>query len=101
MLTQTLSDMGVAGTIGADQDGYPWILGYRGPTLAELSGATVVRVAAEIDEQMAVKSEAEIQLIRESVRWGNLAHRLLQRYTRPGVTETEVSQRASDEEDAA
>jgi Xaa-Pro aminopeptidase len=97
VLTQTLSDMGVAGTIGADQDGYPWILGYRGPTLAELSGATVVRVVAEIDEQMAVKSEAEIQLIRESVRWGNLAHRLLQRYTRPGVTETEVSQRSSGE----
>ena len=31
------------------------------------------------------------------MRWGNLAHRLLQRYTRVGVTETEVSQRASDE----
>jgi Xaa-Pro aminopeptidase len=46
---------------------------------------------------MAIKSEAEVALIRESVRWGNLAHRLLQRYTRVGVTETEVSQRASDE----
>jgi hypothetical protein len=46
---------------------------------------------------MAIKSAAEIALIRESVRWGNLAHRLLQRYTRVGVTETEVSQRASDE----
>jgi hypothetical protein len=56
-----------------------------------------VRVAAQIEEQMAIKSAAEIALIRESVRWGNLAHRLLQRYTRPGVTETEVSQRASDE----
>jgi Xaa-Pro aminopeptidase len=31
------------------------------------------------------------------VRWGNLAHRLLQRYTRIGVTETEISQRASAE----
>ena len=31
------------------------------------------------------------------MRWGNLAHTLLQRYTRPGVTETEVSRRASDE----
>ena len=40
---------------------------------------------------------AEVALIRESVRWGNLAHRLLQRYTRVGLTETEVSQRASDE----
>ena len=96
-LVRTLRDLGLAGTIGADQDGYPWILGYRGPTLSELSGATVVRVVEQIEAQMAVKSEAEVALIRESVRWGNLAHRLLQRYTRAGLTETEVSQRASDE----
>ena len=87
----------MTGSIGADQDGYPWILGYRGPTLSELSGASVVRLVAEIEAQMAIKSEAEIALIRESIRWSNLAHRLLQRYTRVGVTETEVSQRASDE----
>jgi Xaa-Pro aminopeptidase len=97
VLAKTLSDLGLTGKLGADQDGYPWILGYRGPTLSELAGAEVVRVAAAIEEQMAVKSEAEVALIRESVRWGNLAHRLLQRYTRPGATETEVSQRASDE----
>jgi Xaa-Pro dipeptidase len=96
-IERALTALGVAGTIGADQDGYPWILGYRGPTLSELSGARVVRIADRIEEQMAVKSEAEILLIRESVRWGNLAHRLLQRYTRPGVTETEVEQRASAE----
>lgn len=96
-LESALSALGVAGRIGADQDGYPWILGYRGPTLSELSGGTVVRVSEQIEEQMAVKSAAEIALIRESCRWGNLAHRLLQRYTRPGVTETEVAQRASNE----
>jgi Xaa-Pro dipeptidase len=97
VLARTLSDLGLAGTIGADQDGYPWILGYRGPTLSELSGATVVRVVERLEAQMAVKSETEVELIRESVRWGNLAHRLLQRYTRVGATETEVAQRASDE----
>ena len=97
VLVKTISDLGLGGKLGADQDGYPWILGYRGPTLSELSGAEVVRAVAVIEEQMAIKSGAEVALIRESVRWGNLAHRLLQRYTRPGVTETEVSQRASDE----
>ena len=30
-LRELLTDMGIAGRIGADQDGYPWILGYRGP----------------------------------------------------------------------
>jgi Xaa-Pro dipeptidase len=97
VLARTLADAGLRGTVGADQDGYPWILGYRGPTLSELSGATVVRVVEQIERQMAVKSAAEIDLIRESIRWSNLAHRLLQRYTRVGATETEVSQRASDE----
>jgi Xaa-Pro dipeptidase len=97
VLAKTVRDLGLTGTIGADQDGYPWILGYRGPTLSDLAGATVTRVADRIEEQMAIKSEAEVALIRESVRWANLAHRLLQRYTRVGATETEVTQRASDE----
>ncbi len=96
-LERALTSLGMKGKIGADQDGYPWILGYRGPTLSELSGAEIVRVVDRLDAQMAVKSEAEIALIRESVRWGNLAHALLQRYTRPGATETEASQRASSE----
>jgi Xaa-Pro aminopeptidase len=97
VLAKTVADLRLTGTIGADQDGYPWILGYRGPTLTELSGASVVRIVEAIEAQLAVKSAAEVALIRESVRWGNLAHRLLQRYTRVGATETEVSQRASDE----
>ena len=97
VLASTLEALGVKGRIGADQDGYPWTLGYRGPTLTELSGVTVLRLAEQIEEQMAVKSQAEVALVRESVRWGNLAHQLLQRYTRVGVTETEVSLRASDE----
>ena len=27
-------------SFGADQDGYPWVLGYRGPSLTELTGTT-------------------------------------------------------------
>jgi Xaa-Pro aminopeptidase len=96
-IERALTASGLTGRIGADQDGYPWILGYRGPTLSEISRAEVVRLVEQLDAQMAIKSEAEIALIRESVRWGNLAHRLLQRYTEVGATETEVAQRASDE----
>jgi Xaa-Pro aminopeptidase len=46
---------------------------------------------------MAIKSPAEIELLRESSKWTNLAHTLLQRYTRAGMTETEVETRASNE----
>ena len=97
VLKGVLEDMGIAGRVGADTDGYPWILGYQGPTLSELTGAEVVRISSFVEAQMAVKSPAELALIRESAKWGNLAHRLLQRYTRVGATETEVSLRASQE----
>jgi Xaa-Pro dipeptidase len=97
VLKGVLSTVGLTDRIGADSDGYPWILGYQGPSLSELTGAVVVRVAAFIEAQMQVKSPAEVALICESAKWSNLAHRLLQRYTRVGATETEVSLRASQE----
>lgn len=96
-LQRLLGELGVNGAIGADHDGYPWILGYRGPTLTELTGTAPTKITAFVEEQMAVKSAAEVALIRESAKWGNLAHTLLQRYTRAGLTETEVTQRASNE----
>ena len=82
---------------GADNDGYPWILGYRGPSLSELTGYVPKKIAINIEQQMMVKSQSEINLIRESVKWGHLAHTLLQRYTSVGLTETKVSQMASAE----
>ncbi|QPC81172.1 aminopeptidase P family protein [Phototrophicus methaneseepsis] len=95
-LLNMLSDMGLNDTVLADHDGYPWIFGYRGPALTE-SGYTVKSPRAFIEDQMAIKSEAEIRLLQESARWGNLAHQLLQRYTVVGATETVVEQRASNE----
>lgn len=97
VLRRTLAGMGIAGAIGADTDGYPWIFGYRGPSLTELTGGSITRVAGFVEDLMAIKSTAEVALIRESAKWGNLAHRLLQRYTKVGATETQVSLRASQE----
>jgi Xaa-Pro dipeptidase len=95
-LRDLLGALGVRGALGADQDGYPWIFGYRGPGLGEWT-----HVADLVEDQMAIKSAAEIELLRESCKWANLAHTLLQRYTRAGVTETEVETRASNEATAA
>jgi Xaa-Pro aminopeptidase len=96
-LHELLGKMSLDGRLGADHDGYPWVLGYRGPSLTDLTGSTPEKVTAFVEDQMAIKSPAEVALIRESAKWGNLAHVLLQRYTRPGLTEVEVSQRASNE----
>ena len=50
-----------------------------------------------IERMMVRKSDAEIELIRESARWCEHAHRLLQEYTRPGATEAQASLRAGYE----
>jgi Xaa-Pro dipeptidase len=97
ILARTLADLGLAGTVAADQDGYPGILGYQGPALSEVMGASIRSVADAIERMMARKSANEIALIRESGRWCAHAHRLLQEYTRPGVTEAEASVRAGSE----
>ena len=97
IFARVLNDLGIVGTIGADEDGYPGILGYRGPTLSDATGASVALLAGEIEGMMACKSPTEIELIRESARWCAHAHRLLQEYSRPGVTEAEASLRAGQE----
>ena len=97
IFARVLDDIGVERAIGADQDGYPGILGYAGPSLSEVTGAAVTLLADTIESMMARKSENELELIRESGRWCAYAHRLLQEYTRPGVTEAEASLRAGQE----
>jgi Xaa-Pro dipeptidase len=97
ILARVLEDMGIAGAIGADQDGYPGILGYQGPLLSEVTKSRVSSLAPFVESMMVRKSEAEVELIRESARWCEHAHRLLQDYSRPGATEAEASLRAAHE----
>ncbi len=97
IFARVLADLGLRDAIGADQDGYPGILGYQGPALSEVSQSRVVPLAALIESMMARKSESELGLIRESARWCEHAHRLLQEFTRVGVTEAEASLRAGHE----
>jgi Xaa-Pro aminopeptidase len=83
--------LGSRSTLGADSDGYPGILGYAGPTLAEVTGAVVTPLGDALESLMRIKSPHEIELIRESGRWCAHAHRLLQERTRVGRTEADVS----------
>jgi Xaa-Pro dipeptidase len=96
-LGSLLQSMNITGNIGADHPGYPWIFGYRGPSLQEVTGHAPMHIVGFIEDRMMLKSPAELALIKESIRWANLAHTLLQRYTRPGITETEASMRAQQD----
>jgi Xaa-Pro dipeptidase len=97
IFARVLEDVGIEGAICADQDGYPGILGYEGPPLSEVTGTSVATLSGVVESMMRRKSENELELIRESGRWCAHAHRLLQEYTRPGVTEAEASLRAGSE----
>ena len=84
--------------IGVDSDGYGQLYGYRGPKVSELlPEAEIVNVADDIEYMQMINSEEELELLRESARWANLAHAYLQEYCRVGATETEISMRASYE----
>src|SRR5215213_10535370 len=96
LLARVLADMGVA-ALGADENGYPGILGYDGPPLSEVTGHPVEPLGPFVESMMVRKSAAEVELIRESARWCEHAHRLLQEYSRPGATEAEASLRAGHE----
>ena len=98
-LAQWLGELGLRSAhLLAEAPGYasPW--GYQGPPLAELLPDARVTVDAKlIERHRMVKSEEEIALIRESCRWANLAHELLQEYSRAGASEVEIAHRASHE----
>ncbi|NIP67092.1 M24 family metallopeptidase [Candidatus Bathyarchaeota archaeon] len=72
--------------------------GYRGPKIEDkLPGAEFVEAKEIVEDLRLIKSEEEIQLIRESAKWANLAQSLLQEYTEPGLWDVDISLMASYE----
>ncbi len=85
-------------TVGYDAIGYGSSMGYRGQSVDEiLTVKEFVTLKGIIEEMRFIKSKNEIELIKESCRWGNLAHRLLQKYTKAGLSEIEITSKASME----
>ncbi|MEF8774291.1 MAG: M24 family metallopeptidase, partial [Halobacteriales archaeon] len=78
----------------ADADGPPGTMGYEGPALSEF---LEVETQSWVPRMRWEKTEAEIDLVRESAKWANLAHRYLADFTEPGAHPATVSQRASME----
>ncbi|MDQ3693742.1 MAG: Xaa-Pro peptidase family protein [Chloroflexota bacterium] len=101
-LADLLKEMGLAkaGTrIGYDSNGYLDINGYDGPELSEVvaTGVETVRARDIIDTMRAVKSRTELDFIKRSCVWGNLAHRIMHNNLELGRTEIEISMEAGAE----
>jgi len=79
-------------SVVADSERAPGVMGYEGPSLSEF---VEVESQSWVDRMRWAKTEAEVDLIRESARWGNLAHRYLAEETEVGAHPATVSQRAS------
>lgn len=83
---------GAAPRLAVDADGYPGGYGYRGPALSELlPGATITRCGPVIEQMRHVKSAQEIELLRVSSVWADVAHGHLQRACHDGANEHDVS----------
>lgn len=84
--------------VGYDTLSYSSAKGYRGPAINDvMSFKKLQSVKGYVEQLRAIKSQDEIELIKESVRWGNLAHSLLVRYTESGKREMEIEGKASFE----
>ena len=89
--------LGIKGKIGAEGGGAPGIWGYQGPRFEEVLSFPVKIHSDIITDLRIIKDKYELACIRESAKWGDLAHKFLQRYTKIGENEIDVSFRASHE----
>ena len=95
-----LKEMGLANKrIGIDNKaGAGGIWGYRGPPITKkLREAKFVDMKDLVPSMRLIKSEEEINLIKESAKWANLAQSLLQEYTEEGLWDVEISLTATYE----
>ncbi len=85
--------------IGIDnRAGASGMWGYKGPTLAKKLPEVRFADASELVPNMRqVKSTTEIELMKESAKWANLAMTLLQEYTEEGLWDVDVALAATHE----
>jgi len=100
LFAEFLTVMGLAKKrIGIDNKaGAAGIWGYKGPPITKkLHEAKFVNVKDLVPSMRLIKSEEEIALIKESAKWANLAHTLLQNYTAEGLWDVKAALTASQE----
>lgn len=81
--------------IASEIAGAPGYWGYKGPTLEEVTGLRFKLLPDIIMDMRVIKEPEEIELMRESSKWADRAHRYLQEYTEVGANEIDVTIRAS------
>ncbi len=88
-------ELNITGDLGAEAPGSSGRYGYEGPKLEEVLNLPVKILSQLITDMRVIKDEDELNCLRESAMWGNLAHQLLQDKTVVGANEVEVATAAS------
>ncbi len=81
--------------IGSEMSGAPGYWGYHGPSLEEVTGLKFKILSDIIMDMRVIKEPEEIELMQESSKWADRAHKYLQEYTEVGANEIDVTIRAS------
>jgi len=81
--------------VASEALGAPRYWGYKGPTLEEVTGLKFTLLPDIIMDMRVIKEPEEIELMRESAKWADRAHKYLQEYTEVGANEIDVTIRAS------
>lgn len=87
----------ITNNLGTEGKGARGIWGYQGPSFEEVLKMPVAVHPDIITDMRIIKDSDELDCIKESARWGALAHKLLQEYTEVGKNEIDVSFKASHE----
>ncbi|MHA2080942.1 MAG: M24 family metallopeptidase [Candidatus Thorarchaeota archaeon] len=81
--------------VASEAPSAPGYWGYKGPTLEEVTGLKFKLLPDIIMDMRVIKEPEEIELMRESSKWADRAHKYLQEYTEVGANEIDVTIRAS------
>lgn len=81
--------------VASESSGAAGYWGYKGPSLEEVTGLKFKIASNIVMDMRVIKEPEEIELMRESSKWADCAHKYLQEFTEVGVNEIDVTIRAS------
>ncbi|MFW9814732.1 MAG: M24 family metallopeptidase [Candidatus Thorarchaeota archaeon] len=83
------------GKVASEVPGAPGYWGYKGPSFEDVTGLKFKLLSDIIMDMRVIKEPEEIELMKESSKWADRAHKYLQEYTQVGANEIDVTIRAS------
>ncbi|MHA1908686.1 MAG: M24 family metallopeptidase [Candidatus Thorarchaeota archaeon] len=81
--------------VAAEAPGSSGYWGYKGPSFEEVTGYKFRLLPNIIMDMRVIKEPVEVELMSESSKWADRAHKYLQEYTEVGTNEIDVTLKAS------